>query len=111
MQLLIRPVLDPSIEIDVTRPLIAAIAHEIWTRCGGSPQINWLEAELHLSRFFRRETDHSAVPALVLRSRATDAILEERLRQLAHAVPGRRTRTRVRPHARRRRPTPQRRTT
>ena len=48
MRIVIRPVVDRQREIDLTQRLIAAIAEELWRLYGGSEQLNWLEAELHL---------------------------------------------------------------
>lgn len=48
MRIVIRPVLEPQRELDVTRRLISAIAEELWRLYGGNEQLNWLEAEQHL---------------------------------------------------------------
>jgi hypothetical protein len=50
MRILVRPVIDPQREIDMTHRLIAAIAEELWRLYRGNEQLNWLEAELHLQR-------------------------------------------------------------
>lgn len=50
MRLVIRPVIDPQREIDLTHRLTAAIAEELWRLFGGNEQLNWAEAELHLQR-------------------------------------------------------------
>lgn len=48
MRIIVRPIVDPQREIDLTQRLIAAIAEELWRLYGGNEQLNWLEAELHL---------------------------------------------------------------
>lgn len=55
MKVVIRPVLDPEREIDVTRALTRAIAEELWRQFGGNDRLNWLEAELHLSAIVSAE--------------------------------------------------------
>lgn len=50
MRLVIRPVQEPSREVDLTHRLTAAIADELWRLYGGNDQLNWLEAEMHLGR-------------------------------------------------------------
>jgi hypothetical protein len=54
MNIVIRPVLEPRSEIDITRRLTAAIAEELWLRFGGNALLNWLEAEHHLKRIAGR---------------------------------------------------------
>lgn len=49
MRIRIRPVAEPRREIDVTRALVGAIAHELWRLYGGNSEVNWLEAERHLT--------------------------------------------------------------
>lgn len=58
MRIVIRPVADPQVEIDVTERLTAAIAEALWVWRGGNDVVNWLEAERHLARLF----SHSSVP-------------------------------------------------
>lgn len=53
MRLTIRPLNEPHVEIDVTGPILAAIADRIADCTGGNRQLNLLEAELHLSRMLR----------------------------------------------------------
>ena len=48
MRIIVRPIVAPQREIDLTQRLIAAIAEELWRLYGGNEQLNWLEAELHL---------------------------------------------------------------
>ena len=48
MRILIRPMLDPRREVDVTERLVSVIAEELWLRFGGNGQLNWIEAEIHL---------------------------------------------------------------
>jgi hypothetical protein len=48
MRIIIRPVMDPQQEVDLTRKLVSAIAEELWRLYGGNEQLNWLEAERHL---------------------------------------------------------------
>jgi hypothetical protein len=50
MRIVVRPVMEPQLEIDVTQRLVAAIAEELWRVCGGNDHLNWIEAELHLRR-------------------------------------------------------------
>ena len=50
MRIIIRPVVDPLRELDLTNRLISVIAEELWRLYGGNEQLNWLEAEQHLRR-------------------------------------------------------------
>lgn len=63
MKVTIRPVQDPSCEIDLTHRLVEVIAEEIWLEFGGNARLNWLEAEYHLRRLARTGIgpDHEAV--------------------------------------------------
>ncbi|MCC6659595.1 MAG: hypothetical protein IT437_01790 [Phycisphaerales bacterium] len=45
MRVIIRPSTAPHLHIDVTKPLVAAIAHELSRVQEGSEMLNWLEAE------------------------------------------------------------------
>ena len=89
MRVTVRPILDPGHEMDVTRPLIAAIADQLWRRYGGNDKVNWLEAELHLECLMGQQHDGVALPGIVLEARASTRGLQERLRRgSAHARPG-----------------------
>lgn len=48
MRIVIRPVMEPQHEIDISQRLVAAIAEELWCLYGGNDHLNWLEAETHL---------------------------------------------------------------
>jgi len=48
MRIVIRPVMEPQRELDVTHRLIGVIAEELRKTYGGNEQLNWLEAEQHL---------------------------------------------------------------
>lgn len=50
MKVVVRPVLDPKREVDLTHRLVSAIAEELWLLYGGNDKVNWLEAERHLMR-------------------------------------------------------------
>ena len=50
MKIIVRPVVEPQREIDLTHRLVSAIAGELWRLYGGNDQLNWLEAENHLER-------------------------------------------------------------
>lgn len=50
MKIIVRPILDPQREIDLTHRLVAAIAEELWRLFGGNETLNWIEAEWHLQR-------------------------------------------------------------
>jgi hypothetical protein len=50
MKIIVRPILDPQREIDLTQRLVAAIAEELWRLFGGNDTLNWIEAEWHLQR-------------------------------------------------------------
>jgi len=54
MRLVIRPLSDPTNEIDVTRPLVKAIAEELWRHYGGNDVLNWIEAQGHVETLFVR---------------------------------------------------------
>lgn len=45
MRAIIRPSLDPNMQVDVTHALTAAIAHELARVQSGNDVLNWLEAE------------------------------------------------------------------
>ncbi len=60
MRLVIRPILDPDREIDLTHRLTAVIAEELWRQFGGNERLNWLEAELHLSAIVSAEGEGAA---------------------------------------------------
>ena len=66
MRLIIRPLQEPSREIDVTHRLTATIAEELWRRYGGEDQGNWSEAEMHLGRIIESansQGNHEALEA------------------------------------------------
>lgn len=50
MRLTIRPLLSPDRELDVTEPVLRAIAGSMADQFGGNEQLNLLEAEFHLER-------------------------------------------------------------
>lgn len=50
MKILVRPVVDPQRELDLTNCLVSAIAEELWRLYGGDEQLNWFKAERHLER-------------------------------------------------------------
>lgn len=45
MRVIIRPSAAPNLHIDVTKPLVSAIAHELARVQEGNDVLNWLEAE------------------------------------------------------------------
>ena len=49
MKIVVRPMADPTREIDVTGAMVEAIARELARHCGGNEQVNLMEAERHLS--------------------------------------------------------------
>lgn len=50
MRIIVRPVIDPQREIDLTHRLVSTIAEELWRHFGGNDEVNWLEAERLLKR-------------------------------------------------------------
>ncbi len=66
MRIIVRPVVDPQREIDLTRCLLSAIAEELWQLYGGNAQLNWLEAELHLERIVGEERAEAREDEIVL---------------------------------------------
>src|SRR5688572_9094653 len=50
MKIIVRPILNPNREIDVTHRLVATIAEELWRLFGGNDTLNWIEAEWHLQQ-------------------------------------------------------------
>jgi hypothetical protein len=46
--------LAPDRELDVTEPVVRAIAGHMAAELGGNEQLNLLEAELHLRRIMRQ---------------------------------------------------------
>jgi hypothetical protein len=69
MKVIIRPVLEPSREIDLTRRLVEVIAEELWKLYGGNEGVNWLEAEQHLEHIVGSVRAEARVEA-----RASDAL-------------------------------------
>jgi hypothetical protein len=63
MKIVIRPIVDPQREIDLTNRLVSAIAEELWRLYGGNDHLNWLEAERHLERIVG-EAQHEAAEAV-----------------------------------------------
>lgn len=64
MKIIVRPILDPEREIDLTHRLVAAIAEELWRLFGGNDALNWIEAEGHLQQIVaqaRGGADETAV--------------------------------------------------
>lgn len=62
MQLVIRPMLDPRNEIDVTHELVKAVAEELWRRYGGNDVLNWMEAQWHIEALFERGSPVRVLP-------------------------------------------------
>jgi len=54
MRIIVRPIVDPQREIDMTNCLVAAIAEELWRLYGGNERLNWIEAERHLGQIVGR---------------------------------------------------------
>jgi hypothetical protein len=83
MKIIVRPVMDPDREIDVTRQIVSAVAQELCRCCGGNQTVHWLEAKLHVQGLMRQDGHRSRVPALVLNARANTAMMQEFLRGAA----------------------------
>jgi hypothetical protein len=60
MRITIRPMLAPERELDVTEPLVRAIAGRMADEVGGNEQLNLLEAEVHLRRILRSPAAEAA---------------------------------------------------
>jgi hypothetical protein len=73
MKIIVRPVMEPNREIDVTRQIVSAVARELCPCCGGNETVHWLEAELHVQGLIRQDGHRSSVPVLVLKARANTA--------------------------------------
>ena len=56
MPIMIRPSMAPDRELDLTKALTAAVAHELWKQCGGNDVVNWLEAERIVASLALRRT-------------------------------------------------------
>jgi hypothetical protein len=68
MKIIIRPILNPQREVDMTHQLVSAIAEELWRLFGGNDTLNWIEAEWHLQRIIasaRAEARETAVMRVV----------------------------------------------
>ncbi|HWQ28594.1 MAG TPA: hypothetical protein VNN12_06180 [Dehalococcoidia bacterium] len=63
MRVVIRPTLSPDRDLDLTRPLIAAIANELSRAHGGNDVLNWLEAERVLQRLIGEPEEREDDPA------------------------------------------------
>lgn len=72
MKIIIRPVMDPQREVDLTNRIVAAIAEELWRLYGGNEQLNWLEAEQHLQRIVGGVRGEAAETVLVTMSSRTE---------------------------------------
>lgn len=55
MKITIRSRLNPTVDIDITRCLISAVAYELWERFGGNEQLNWLESERRVTQLMGGE--------------------------------------------------------
>lgn len=64
MRVVVRPIMDPRQEIDLTHRLVETIAEELWKRFGGNDKVNWLEAELHLNRILGGQARSQASPTI-----------------------------------------------
>lgn len=62
MRLVIRPMMDPRNEIDVTHQLVKAVAEELWRRYGGNDVLNWMEAQWHIEALFERGSPVRVLP-------------------------------------------------
>lgn len=83
MKIVIRPVLDPRQELDLTHRLTAAIAEELWRTCGGNERLNWLEAERHLEQLIggARGREEAAIAIAVASVEIVhERVAEERVR-------------------------------
>jgi hypothetical protein len=76
MKIIIRPVMEPQREMDLTNRLISAIAEELWRLYGGNERLDWLEAERHLERIVEEARREAGATAL-LRGVAAPAAAEE----------------------------------
>lgn len=65
MKIIVRPILDPQREIDLTHRLVAAIAEELWRLFGGNDALNWIEAEWHLQRIIAQARSEALETAVV----------------------------------------------
>ena len=65
MKIIVRPILDPQREIDLTHRLVAAIAEELWRLFGGNDALNWIEAEWHLQRIVAQARAEASEMAVV----------------------------------------------
>lgn len=75
MKIIVRPVVVPRRETDLTHRLVSAIAEELWSLQGGNRQLNWLEAECHLQWIggaARAEVDETTFVSLGAAARAGD---------------------------------------
>jgi hypothetical protein len=66
MKIIIRPIVNPQREVDLTRQLVSAIAEELWRLYGGNEQLNWLEAERHLEGIVAEARTNGRETGLVL---------------------------------------------
>ena len=55
--------MKPDRELDLTRALTAAVAHELWRHCGGNEVVNWLEAERFVAMLCRLRSSQGLGPA------------------------------------------------
>jgi hypothetical protein len=74
VKIIVRPILDPQREIDLTHRLVAAIAEELWRLCGGNDKLNWIEAEWHLQRIVGQSIDEAREAQMVAPSRPSRVI-------------------------------------
>jgi len=57
LRIVIRPIIGPDAGIDVTEPVVRAIAEAIQQQYKGNAVLNRLEAETLLADFIRRESE------------------------------------------------------
>ncbi len=88
MRIVIRPVVDPQREVDLTSRLISAIADELARLYGGNEQLNWLEAEQHLKRIVDEARATAAETEVLYLPPAARAIGATRKETTLAACPG-----------------------
>lgn len=95
MKIVVRPIVDPQREIDLTHRLVSAIAEELWSLYGGNEQLNWLEAERHLVRLVGAAGAEADETTFVSLGAAAGRVRHRRFGRL-YAAPANRPARRVR---------------
>ena len=89
-----RVMVSPGIggeQVDVTRPLVAAIAHALWHTRGGDDLTNWADAEGALDQLLGQKEPAGALPPATGRTTSAGQSATGRFSEVVVPQPQRRT--------------------